>query len=330
MKNIEEKNICPPIECSYAPPGEYVKDHTFVYHDEWWHLYSISGTKGYYHGYTGNEETVSWSTSKDLVNWEFRGHILHASQRKNTFDQHEIWAPFCIKTYNRFYMFYTGMIYPTRLMEYRRLGHSHPSVSDGRKEAQGLAVSDDLTSWEKVADPSYGLGIPGRDSHVVRDEENKRWLLYSTGPKVNGLSEAYVSQSQNLTDWEFIGTCAKFPDPDNFRKYGGTTESLTVMKHPLNKKWIMLGNWQFVLSEDPVNFLDSEVRRYDIETDCIGFAGEMIQWKQKWYRSGVMGLRDYWKLGFTEVNWIPDGAFQITRPSIMAESVRREKSSLGG
>ena len=93
----ESTSMPDPTQCSYAPPGEYMKDHSFVYHDGWWHLFNISGTAGYYHGYNGNEETVAWSISRDLVEWEFRGHVLHASQWPGFFDQHEIWAPFCMK-----------------------------------------------------------------------------------------------------------------------------------------------------------------------------------------------------------------------------------------
>ncbi|MGE5559014.1 MAG: family 43 glycosylhydrolase [Bacillota bacterium] len=320
-----------PVECRYAPPGEYIKDHSFVFHDGWWHLFSISGTEGYYHGYNGNEETVSWSISKDLVNWEMRGHVLHASQRKGAFDQHEVWAPFCLKANGRFYFFYTGVVHPSRPMEYRKLGHDHPWIHEGHRETQGLAVSEDLTDWVKVADTAAGLGIPGRDSHVVRDEANNRWLLYSTG----GNNEAYVSRSADLLNWEFIGVCAKFPRilSENGKRFGKTTldmnhgdfthanltESLTVMKHPLNGRWIMIGNWQYVISDDPLNFMDGEVKPHAVEYNGaaadIGFAGEMLEWRGKWYRSGVIGKRDYWKLGFTEVRWVKDGAFEVARPS---------------
>lgn len=54
----------------------------------------------------GREGCVSWSMSKGLANWEFRGHVLHASQRKNTFDQDMIWAPFWPKAWNGFYVYY--------------------------------------------------------------------------------------------------------------------------------------------------------------------------------------------------------------------------------
>jgi hypothetical protein len=28
-----------------------------------------------------------------------------------------------------------------------------------------------------------------------------------------------------------------------------------------------------------------------------------------------MGKRDYWRLGFTEIEWVKDGAFRVVKPS---------------
>jgi len=303
-----------PTQCNYAPPGEYIKDHTLVHHQGWWHLYSISGTKGYCHLYNGNEETISWSISKNLVDWEFRGHVLHASLRKGEFDQHEVWAPYCIAANNRFYMFYTGVQHPTRPMCYEKLGHHvQNAVWEGHKETIGLAISEDLTAWEKVADRNIGINIPGRDPHVVYDAANKRWLLYSTGGVVNGICEEYVSTSQDLINWEFVGVCARFPQ-DGFQY--STTESMTAMKHPLNGKWILIGNWHYALSDNPLDFTKSDVHRlHGYNNNSLGFAGEIIEWNGRWYRSGVMGVMDYWTLGFHEIEWEPNGAFRIQKAS---------------
>jgi len=303
-----------PINCRYAPPGEYIKDHTIIYHNGWWHLYSISGTAGYCHLYNGNEETISWSISRNLVDWDFRGHILHASLRQGEFDQHEVWAPFCLPANDQFYMFYTGVVHPVRPMCYDKLGHNHPHVVwDDHKEVIGLAVSNDLTNWEKVADRCSGLNIPGRDPHVVHDTENNRWLLYSTGNVTDGICEEYVSESRDLINWRYIGVCVRFPQ-DGFTY--STTESMYVMRHPINNKWIMMGNWHYVLSDDPLDFTKNEVRRY---VDCsaedwsptIGFAGEIVEYQGQWYRSGVMGEIDHWKLGFHAIEWDKDGAFRV-------------------
>jgi hypothetical protein len=327
VKTETPKNM-DPVECQYAPPGEYIKDHSFLFYDGWWHFFSISGTRGYYHGYNGNEETVSWSISKDLVNWEFRGHVLHASQWPGSFDQHEVWAPFVFKTPDQFYLFYAGIVHPHRPMEYQKMGHDHPWVSEGHREAMGLAVSRDLTYWDKIADFRKGIEVKGRDAHVVRDEKNNRYLLFST----IGTHQAHVSQSEDLIHWDPLGICLVFPHLDASRNYGATTqgisnflhsaESLHVMIHPISGKWILMGNWQYALSDDPVDFSLSEVKEFNRsfhgEDVDLGFACEMLNVNDRWYRSGVFGKRDYWKLGFTEVKWEPDGAFEIVNPSVLA------------
>ncbi|MDD6211473.1 MAG: family 43 glycosylhydrolase [Bacteroidales bacterium] len=302
-----------PTACDYAPAGEYIKDHSIIYHDGWYHLFSISGTAGYYHGNNGNEETVSWSISKDLVNWEMRGHVMHASLRKGAFDQHEVWAPFAMKADGKFYMFYTGIIHPFRPLTYGKPGDDHKWIYEGHKETIGLAVSDDLTNWEKISDIVLGLRIPGRDAHVVWDDEGQEWLLYSTGPgNTDGLGQLFVSRSKDLVNWNFWGTCALFPVH---------AESSTVMRHPLTGKWVVLTNEHYAISDSPLTFLKSEVKKYDRtykgkDVDW-GFAGEMIYYNGKWYRSGVLGEKNNWRLGFTEVEWVEDGCFRIVKPSVI-------------
>jgi sucrose-6-phosphate hydrolase SacC (GH32 family) len=309
-----------PVQCHYAPPGEYVKDHTIVWHDHLWHLYSISGTQGYSHLYSGNEETVSWNVSENLADWDFRGHVLHASLRSGEFDQHEVWSPYCLAANGRFYMFYTGVRHPVRPMCREKFGTNHPEpVWEGHRETIGLAVSEDLTSWEKVSDRDNGLSVPGRDPHVVYDPDKKRWLLFSTGKSHGGVCDEYVSSSNDLVRWEFLGICASFPQ-DGFPY--STTESVTVMKHPSDDRWIMLGNWHYAISDDPENFRNSTVHRYfdgfpkqQEWLGSLGFAGEMIHWNGRWYRSGVLGVTDYWVLGFHQIAWDRGGAFHIERES---------------
>lgn len=310
-----------PIQCCYAPKGEYIKDHTLLYHDGWWHLYAISGTEGYYHGYNGNEETVSWSISKDLVNWEMRGHVLHASQRKGAFDQHEIWAPFCLKTEEKFYQFYTGIIHPHRPLYYDKPQSDSLWVYEGHKETIGIAVSDDLTDWVKISDIERGAGIPGRDPHVVWDDKEKRWLLYSTGMcNRNQVGQVFVSESKDLCHWHFGGTCALFP---SYNEEGGQHESVTVMRHPKNEKWIIMANFQFNMTDDPLTFLDTPSRIYSCLAGNnpinMGVAGEMIEWQGKWYRSGFTGAQYATKLCFTEIEWDPNGAFDVVTPSAWAQ-----------
>lgn len=318
-----------PTDCAYAPPGEYMKDHSIIGKDGWFHLFNISGTAGYYHGYNGNEETVAWSVSRDLVTWEFRGHVLHASQWDGFFDQHEVWAPFAFAGPDGYYLYYTGIVHPHRPLEYRKLGHDHPWVQEGHRETQGIARSTDLTDWVKISHPHHGSGVPGRDSHVVRDDDHDRWLLYSC----IGTTRIHVSQSNNLENWEPLGICAEIPGlesgdsrlPPRAGELGrqlNVAESPTVMRHPRNGRWILLLNWQFILSDDPCRFDGGSAEVYDFThegeiVDC-GFANETIALGDRWYRSGSIGQRDYWKLGFTEIAWDDHGAFRIVRPSALA------------
>lgn len=302
-----------PTVCHYAPPGEYIKDHTLLFHDGWWHLFSISGIEGYYHACNGNEETFSWSISRDLVNWEMRGHILHAAQRPGAFDQHEVWAPFVVKANDRFYLFYTGVVHPHRPMTYEKPGKGHRWIYEGHREAIGVAVSTDLTDWTKVSDFSRGVGVPGRDPHVVWDDKEKLWLMYATGPRTNdGLNHVFVARSRDLLDWRLEGTCALIPDLPQHA--GDNSESTTVMRHPGDGAWILMANWQYIRSDDPHTFLRETVCPYQGD-HYLGLAGELIEWQGRWYRSGFFGPPNANRLGFTEIEWVNGGAFRVVTPS---------------
>jgi hypothetical protein len=170
-----------------------------------------------------------------------------------------------------------------------------------------------------MSDFACGIGIPGRDPHVVWDEAEKMWLLYATGPcKNDGLHQVFVARSQDLLDWQFEGVCAIIPDIDDHKN--GNNESLFVMRHPLDGDWIMLANWQYVKSADPHSFLRGEARPYECLSGAadIGLAGEMFEWQGRWYRSGFFGKSNETRLGFTGIEWIKGGAFRVTEPSAMA------------
>lgn len=323
--NLPHDPDADPTDRWYRPASEYLKDHTLLHHDGWWHLWSISGVAGYALAYPGNEQTISYHISKDLVNWEFRGHVLHASLREGTFDRSMVWAPHAIAHDGRFYLFYTGVVHPNYAKDYRRRGRKAIALWEDHAEAIGLAVSDDLRGWTKVGDPVRGLGIRGRDPFVVRDDANDRWLLYTTEtntpkPFVHSLR---VATSTDLRTWTDRGPCLVTPAP---------TESMTVMRHPIDGRWIALGNTSWAASDDPLRFATEAVRKYDYRDGEGRYAhfpgvGEMIQWRGRWYRSGLFGEWDHGRLGFTEVAWVRDGLFTVARRSIAfrpeAKTLRR-------
>lgn len=109
--------------------------------------------------------------------------------------------------------------------------------------------------------------------------------------------------------------------PDLPEHPGGNNESLTVMRHPKDGSWILMGNWQYVTSRDPHTFLRGEVKPYDgLGRTDIGLAGELIEWQGRWYRSGFFGARNANRLGFTEIEWVPGGAFRVVTPSCQARA----------
>ena len=109
------------------------------------------------------------------------------------------------------------------------------------------------------------------------------------------------------------------------RWVSGINESLTVMRHPMTGRWMLLANFHYALSDDPTNFRDSPLRPYladhNLTHKTMGTVNEIIEWQGKWYRSSMFGPMDHWKLGFAEIAWIPDGAFTLVKPSMMAEKL---------
>ena len=77
-----------------------------------------------------------------------------------------------------------------------------------------------------------------------------------------------------------------------------------------------------MVSDDPLKFDAASTRLYDRTYSGapvdMGFACETLEHNGKWYRSGTLGVRDYWRLGFTEIEWVKGGAFRVVKPSRIA------------
>jgi hypothetical protein len=81
----------------------------------------------------------------------------------------------------------------------------------------------------------------------------------------------------------------------------------------------MLANHHYIISDDLLKFDGSKVQAYNTNWQGksldIGFAAETFEFNGQWYRSGCIGRRDYWRLGFTQIEWVKDEAFKIVKPS---------------
>ena len=294
----------------YAPAGEYIKDHGLILHEGLWHLFSISGNLGHSWMDLGNEESISHSTSPDLIHWKMHGHPVKASGKDGYYDEHMAVAPFVIRGCDeRFYMFYSGWRHPNKLPNFS---------NDGHLQSIYMAVSNDLYSWnipDEIAPRGINIEsggpIIGRDPHVLRDEAEDRWLLYYTCESMGKRPPAIgVAQSRDLKNWEHLSEAMNSPLPP--RSFS-TTESPFVLKHPISGKYILFLNWDYGISDDPLRFSSLQslpfpcgLAKGRLESVGVGYAREIIEHDGKNYFSGVMGKDGYMKLGFTEFEWTED------------------------
>ncbi len=298
----------------YAPPGEYIKDHCFFYHETRWHLFSISGGIGYSWLDAGHEERISHSSSSDLINWQMHGHPLKASGKKGSYDEHMAVAPFIVKgDHDLFYMFYSGWRHPNKQPDFNY---------DGHRESIYMAVSKDLFNWdipEEIADRGIivtdGEPIRGRDPHVIYDEIHERWLLYYTIEETmigDGQYAVGTAESKDLKSWTNSGNAAVIPGS---KHVFNPCESPFVIKHPISGNFILILNWHYGISEDPLNYHSIKplpflsgiaLKGETYEGIGTGFAHEVIEHNGKNYMSGVTGLDGQFKLRLTSFSWTKD------------------------
>jgi len=298
----------------YAPPGLYMKDHCFVHKDGRWHLFAPLGKIDTIWQHPGSEETAEHMQSTDLVHWEHLGTAVAASRRDGYFDKTMGGiSPRVIQHDDTYFMFYAGWTFPSK----------HPNLDlTGCRQSIGLATSRDLDLWEKPEEfAKNGLGVLGTDCCVVRDDSQGRWLMYTwTG-------QTPVYQSPDLLHWSQAGTA--LTEADHRAGGGGAGESPFVMKHPRSGKWIILLNYGFSVSDDPLKF--PPIQRYSFKAglhsptngvtptgrygdgtnyqasdDGAGFAHEILEFSGQWYMSGVVGTDGREKLKFTPIEWTED------------------------
>jgi sucrose-6-phosphate hydrolase SacC (GH32 family) len=280
----------------WAPPHEYLKDHTIIEKDGVFHLFSICGTAGqdWLQPWTNNnEETFLHAISKDLLNWEMKGYVLRTGSEGEA-DYSKIWAPHVILHNGVYYMFYAGVT------------HEKEGWTD-HVETICLATSTDLEHWTKhkpnpvYRAPGWATGsqppIAARDPMVIRDEENKHWIMYYTAlyPVKDGLKNAVgIAISDDLINWKDAGIAVK--DDRN-----GATESPFVVKR--DGKYYIFMNDRISVSDDPVKGW-SEPKPYS--SPAPGFAGEVILHKGKYLRTVVGKDGKHFHITTSEIIWQND------------------------
>ncbi|MBN1436805.1 MAG: family 43 glycosylhydrolase [Sedimentisphaerales bacterium] len=269
----------------YAPEGEFVKDHSFVYHNGLFHLFSISGPAGTTWQDSGSEERFSHSISSDLVNWEFTEHVL-AINWYGKEDKSKIWAPFVIEHNGVFHIFYSGISY------------NEPRKSPGDYTIRTChAVSKDLKTWEKrpaVPPPPEGI-VECQDAHVYHDAETGKFYLYCIGGS-NRVTGVIVRTSTDLETWRPAKVCFRIRLEDMPYRSTHPTESPFVLKHEGNL-FLLLNDGYAVGNEPDGGF--TGFRPYGQRLP--GFACEVLRFGNRYLRSAVHGSRGYYRLVMCEM-----------------------------
>ena len=152
----------------------------------------LKDTDGTYYCYVTGAGFPVYS-SKDLVNWTFRGRPFPRARAK--WATANFWAPEVVKIGNYYYLNYTGSETDTSP---KRIGLARSSSPIG--------PFDDMSST-----PFYSLGPKGCiDSHIFIDDDGRTYLYYSLALAqnvVNGVNRSEIWGIEVKPDLsDFIGS----------------------------------------------------------------------------------------------------------------------------
>lgn len=296
----------------YAPPGEYVKDHTIFRWKGRWHLLSISGRKGETWQIPGNEERFSHSVSNDLRHWTLVGHTLPA-RGPAARDADMVWAPYVPEPGNgaeEVNAFLTACRQPSR---------GRKNYQEGAAREIRLAASPDLRRWRAL---TLSRRIPGKDPHVLKLPDG--FALYCMDGVHRGMT-AY--HSPNLTDFgEPVAAYSDAPQRLNGRNI---YESPTVLYYEPWDQYVLFLNLGYAVSDSPWHF--TGFSEYETNAPAlpagtvadepyhhpqIGFAREVFADPTRpgtYLSTSCYGPANHWKLTLFVVVFRSDGRISLDR-----------------
>ena len=231
------------LKNGYAPKGFYLKDFCIIKEENIFHLFHIAGTPDVSCCLPGNELWFGHAATKDFVQWETFEPCFYIDT--NGWDNGHVFAPYAIKAFDKFWMFYTG-------------------VSTDNTQRIGVAISENLFDWQRINDrpiirpEEYDWafcpkekGAPCRDPHVCFWGE--KYSLYYTAVTKEGNGCIARASSKNLLDWKdeglvFISEKLDHPESCNVQRLG-------------DKYLLFFGgqyDWSYVVSENPTDWLGNK------------------------------------------------------------------------
>lgn len=217
-----------------SPVGERLKDFSVVEDQGTWHAFAMSVCLN--QSNCNHTNSVIWHyVSRDLVHWDNLGVVLAPRFGTNAADRDDVWAPSVVAANGQWYMFYTAVQYGPR----------------GPIQRIAVATSMDLLTWNRTTNnvafecssmpwaywnenDIQGLGTDCRDSHVMWDDTQQRWLMSLSARTTDqwGAHPMIIGQvwSDDFSQWQSIGTVPSTK--------GGVAESSHVVQ--LNGQYYLL------------------------------------------------------------------------------------------
>ncbi|MDO8588537.1 MAG: family 43 glycosylhydrolase [Armatimonadota bacterium] len=188
-------------------PWQYVKDYTVIHAGGLFHAFGLVGRADQNQDWgeepLQNEKQFFHATSPDLVSWTQHPDILHCPA--SGYDDRGVWAPYVLKSGDRYWMFYTGT--QKGVVQRFCAATSHDLFAWTRRPENPL-FSADGTEWARSVEGSW---TDYRDPMVFRDEPNKRWIacnvaMTKDAPSVGAVAAA---TSEDLVHWRDAGPILK-------------------------------------------------------------------------------------------------------------------------
>lgn len=296
----------------YAPPDEYVKDHTIFRWQGRWHLLSISGRRGESWPIVGNEERFSHSISEDLLRWTFVGHTLEAGEPPAQ-DADMVWAPYALEPdadADTVTVFYTACRQPNR---------DRPELqADATREIR-IATSTDLRQWRPQA---TSRRIPGKDPHVLKLSDG--FAVYCMDGEYPGMT-AYFSADLS----EFGEPIPAYSDAPADLRGRNIYESPSVLYYEPWGRYILFLNLGYAVSDSPWRFTGFQEYKTDAPAipdeiaaeepyhhPRLGFAREVFRDPTRSDRvlsTSCFGPAAHWKLVLFSVHFGSGRSIELQR-----------------
>jgi hypothetical protein len=198
-----DDTFVPPPFCTTGLPIEYraadrsvLKDFAVVHDGERFHLFATRPGAGWS---SGGGVDFEHATSSDLIDWSAHDPV---DLRRPGVAETETWAPHVVRHDDRWWMFYTGVVYEAGAEQ-----HNVQRILS--------AVSDDLHTWQPTSlvlegDPSFSLwgsGVPWGDD--LRDpmlwHDDDEWVLFVTVRLHDERQCIATARSADLRRWTWSG-----------------------------------------------------------------------------------------------------------------------------